>query len=96
MVQLFMACNSDPGNLKFLRHGSGNTRHSAGEFIEQLKKQIPGLIEVFDVEECDVILAFCPAVCHRTQILMEEVQGLSGIQLQGETLISKYSQQNIF
>ncbi|XP_072542221.1 uncharacterized protein [Salminus brasiliensis] len=50
------------GDLKFLSCVSGKTLGSDEGFIRKLIDGIPGLKEVSTVEECDVILAFCPVV----------------------------------
>ncbi|XP_072543135.1 uncharacterized protein [Salminus brasiliensis] len=48
------------GDLKFLSCVSGKTLGSDEGFIRKLIDGIPDLKEVSTVEECDVILAFCP------------------------------------
>ncbi|XP_072543534.1 uncharacterized protein [Salminus brasiliensis] len=50
------------GDLKFLSWVSGKTLGSDEGFIRKLIDGKPGLKEVSTVEECDVILAFCPVV----------------------------------
>ncbi|XP_072544992.1 uncharacterized protein [Salminus brasiliensis] len=49
-----------PQELKFLSCVSGKTLGSDEGFIRKLIDGKPGLKEVSTVEECDVILAFCP------------------------------------
>ncbi|XP_057205452.1 uncharacterized protein LOC130563716 [Triplophysa rosa] len=40
----------------------GNSCDTPREILKHLHKRIPGLKEVYTVEECDVILVFCPIV----------------------------------
>ncbi|KAL6464110.1 hypothetical protein MHYP_G00285010 [Metynnis hypsauchen] len=46
--------------LKYLCHESGNALNSDKGFVRNLEDPMPGLKEVSNVEECDVILFFCP------------------------------------
>ncbi|XP_072543248.1 uncharacterized protein [Salminus brasiliensis] len=69
------------GDLKFLSCVSGKTLGSDEGFIRKLIDGIPGLKEVSTVEECDVILAFCPVVSRaETDIesALKKLQQLSG------------------
>ncbi|XP_076866904.1 uncharacterized protein LOC143518350 [Brachyhypopomus gauderio] len=50
------------GKVTYCTIVTGNTLRSHEGFISRLHKQIPDLQEVSTVEECDVILLFCPIV----------------------------------
>ncbi|KAA0717273.1 GTPase IMAP family member 6 [Triplophysa tibetana] len=41
---------------------TGNSRDTPREILKHLHKRIPGLKEVYSVNDCDVILVFCPIV----------------------------------
>ncbi|XP_076866875.1 uncharacterized protein LOC143518321 [Brachyhypopomus gauderio] len=48
--------------VKYVSIISGKTLGAHESFLQRLHKQIPDLQEVSTVEECDVILLFCPIV----------------------------------
>ncbi|XP_072543911.1 uncharacterized protein [Salminus brasiliensis] len=69
------------GDLKFLSWVSGKTLGSDEGFIRKLIDGKPGLKEVSTVEECDVILAFCPVVSRTgtdIESALKKLQQLSG------------------
>ncbi|XP_072542966.1 uncharacterized protein [Salminus brasiliensis] len=69
------------GDLKFLSCVSGKTLGSDEGFIRKLIDGKPGLKEVSTVEECDVILAFCPVASRAgtdIESALKKLQQLSG------------------
>ncbi|XP_036436685.1 uncharacterized protein LOC118814911 [Colossoma macropomum] len=68
------------GKLKYLCCVSGKTLKADEEYLRKLNEQIPNLKEVFNVEECDIILAFCPVVSRAgtdIKAALEKLQHLS-------------------
>ncbi|XP_036436674.1 uncharacterized protein LOC118814905 isoform X2 [Colossoma macropomum] len=71
---------AEAGKLKYLRCVSGKTLKADEEYLRKLNERIPGLKEVFNVEECDIILAFCPVVSRAgtdIKAALEKLQHLS-------------------
>ncbi|XP_036436690.1 uncharacterized protein LOC118814914 [Colossoma macropomum] len=66
--------------LNYLRCVSGNTLHSDEGFLKKLAERKSGLKEVSNVEECDVIIGFCPVVSRAgtdIEVALKKIQDLS-------------------
>ena len=69
------------GKLNFLTCVTGQTLDSHKEFVRILCKRRAELQEVHTVEECDVILAFCPVVSLAgldTERALQQLNDMSG------------------
>ncbi|XP_072530430.1 uncharacterized protein [Salminus brasiliensis] len=68
-----------PKILKIFSHVSGNTLGFHMEFVRMLCTRRPDVQEVLTVEECDVILCFCPVVSRAGTDIEAALQNLSDI-----------------
>ncbi|KAL6464112.1 hypothetical protein MHYP_G00285030 [Metynnis hypsauchen] len=77
-TQLLQSMNRT--QLKFLRCVSGNALNSDEGFLKKLGERKSGLMEVSNVEECDVIMGFCPVVSRAgtdIEVALKKIQDLS-------------------